>query len=185
MEQQVDPRLIAKYIIAYQQQQDNFMKYQIDTEEDLKQLKRDLIGLEYNEEAEEYLPSPYKEALINDKGANAIITFLRLRISKVTSLSDLDDEEINKRCLYFVNSLTYFLVRHMGEYKVKSLQTVEAVKDLCDDVFFTTLKKARNAGERDSLRKQYTHIESSENVVSTQKKPESSFFINPLGGAKK
>lgn len=177
-----DPRLVARYILEFQKNQDNFMRFQIDPTEEIEELKRDLLGLKYDEETGEYVADPNKEALLNEKGANTILTFLRMRISKVSSLSDLDDAEIDNRCLHFANDLTYLVVRHKNEYDVKSLQVVANIIGLCDDVFFTTLKKARNAGERDSLRKQYTHVESTESVTQMQKKAGNNIFVNPLGG---
>jgi hypothetical protein len=180
METAPDPRLVARYMLQYMKEDENLIKYQLESKKELDILKNDLLGLEYSKEHSKYVRSPNKDALLNEKGADTILTFLRMRISRVVSLSDLDDEEIYKRSLYFLNDLTFLLVRHMEEYDVKSLQIVQSILGLCDDVFFSTLKKARNAGERDSLRKNFSFVESSESVTQTQKKPGGGFFANPF-----
>lgn len=179
-QEQWDPRVMAKYIAAYQNNENNFMKYQIDSSGELTMLRRSLLGLDYDEETGKWEKVDFKEQLLNEKGADFILTFMRLRLSKVTSLSDLDDEDIRSRCKWFAIDLTFSLVRHKDEYDVKSLQVLSSIIGLCDDLFFTTLKKARNAGERDSLRKQYLHQETTEHITQTQRKPDNRLFQNPL-----
>lgn len=177
--QPVDPRIVAKYVTQYMAQQENFMKYQLDSSDELKDLYNDLLGLEYIPEQNKFVKVPYKEQLISQKGANTILVFLRPRISKITSLSNLDDEDIRKRCHNYMDALTYMLVRHMDEYKVKSLQVVKNIIELCDDVFYVTMMKAYEAGERDTLRKQFTHVESDERVTRNESSG-NKFFADPL-----
>lgn len=182
-QQQIDPKLIAQYVTQYLSADDNFMKFQIDSTSEFEMLRNDLLGLEYNEEKEQYVKSPYKKQLINEVGLNAVFALLRNRISKITSLSDLDDDDITNITLAYADDLTFLLAKHKLEYEIKSYQIASSIIGLCDDLFFTTLKKARNAGERDSLRKNFSFVESSENVKQRIDRPRNNgFFSNPLAG---
>ena len=176
MESAVDPRIIAKYIMQYQAAEDNLVKFQLETKTELDNFKNELLGLEYNETDNKWLPSQYKDRLVNEKGAYAIIGLIRPDVSKIVSLSDFNDQEIDNMSLEDLNEFTYFLVRHKDEYGFKSLQTISVILGRLNKINYSTMKKAREAGERDTLRKQFTHVESEEKVTNIQKQPQGKLF---------
>lgn len=186
---QTDPRL------AYWQQQQqllqsNLIKFQLDATTELETLREDLLGLEYDEEGNIITDIFDKEGkvtvikktrqeLINQDGANMILSFLRPRITKIVSLSNLDSEDIRNRCLAYIDDLTFLLNRHYKEFNIKSFQIMDNIIDLCDDLLFTTFMKSYKAGERDTLRKQFTMVESQEHIQDNRVQPKLP-FSNPF-----
>ena len=178
-ETQTDPRL------AYWQQQQqllqsNLIKFQLDATTELETLREDLLGLEYDEEGN-LIPKKERtrQELINQDGTNMILSFLRPRITKIVSLSNLDLDDIRKRCQAYIDDLTFLLNRHYHEFNIKSFQIMDNLIDLCDDLLFSTFMKSFEAGERDTLRKQFTMVESQEHITenrAAQKLP----FSNPF-----
>lgn len=167
----LDPRYQAYNQQLLQQQNGDFVRFQLDVTEELRALMMDLLGYEYDEKDEEYKPSNKKSPMINVKGANDIMTFLRPRVTRIFSLSNQDVEAIDKRCLRYANDLTFMLCRHKDEYDIKSFQVMDNIIDLCDDIFNATALKSLRGWEGDSIRKGHSTIESKETVISQPKKP--------------
>ena len=176
MPNEVDPRIIAKYIMQYQAQEDNLVKYQLETKSELENFKNELLGLEFDEEQNKWQPCEYKDKLVNSKGAHAIVGLIRPDVSKIVSLSDFGDDEINNMGLEDLNEFTYYLIRHKDDYEFKSLQTISVILGRVNKINYATMKKARGAGERDTLRKQFTHVESEEKSTVIQKQPQTKLF---------
>lgn len=170
-----------KQLQRLQQMEENMIKFQLDSSDILEILRMDLLGLEYNDDGEP-VPSKFKVKKINMEGADTILSFLRPRITKIISLSNLDDDEIRKRCKAYIDDISFLLARHWEEFQIKSFQMMNSIIELCDDVFYTTMAKAFEAGERDTLRKQFTHVESQERVQDMR--PQRLPFQNPFSGVK-
>lgn len=77
-----------------------------------------------------------------------------------------------------MDDITYLLCRHKDEFDIKNFQMLNSIIELCDDMFYTTMMKAKNAGERDTLRKQFTKVESEEKVQEYRQG--NRFFTNPF-----
>ena len=109
----IDPRenVADPRFEAMRQQNEGFVKYQLDNRDEMEELKADLLGMEWDEEQNKYVPSDSKEALMNSKGANAVITFLKEKSSKNVSLSKHDIDDIRKRCQVFLIDLSFLLSR--------------------------------------------------------------------------
>jgi len=168
--QQPDPRLVAKYVISYLHGHQDLIKYQLDSSTELLNVRNSMLGLEWDEKAEKYIQ--VHEPMINERGADAIMTFLVPRVTKIVSLSNVDAQDVQNRCHKYMDSTTYLLLRHMTEWEISNIQIMDNIIEMVDDLFFATMNKAKGAGERDTLRKQYTHVESSENISdSRQQKP--------------
>lgn len=167
MENSIDPGIAQAIAQRYLNQAENLVKFQLDPNNELEILKMELLAVQVNENGD-LVPIPGLTPLINQQGANVIMSFLRSRLGKVVSLSNLDDQDVSIRCRSFMDSLTFLLGRHYSEFSIPSYQVMDSIIELCDDVFFTTMMKAYNAGERDTLRKQFTHVESSERIVDNR-----------------
>lgn len=182
MPDEIDPRIIAKYLMQLQAFEDNMVKYQIETKNELENFKNELLGYDYNSETRKWEQNQEKDKLVNSKGANAIIGLIKPDISKIVSLSDFDTEEIDRMGLEDLNEFSYFLVRHKDDYEFKSLQTISVILGRLNKINYSTMKKAKNAGERDTLRKQFTHVESEQKNTVIQKQPANKLFGSVLGG---
>lgn len=169
----VDPRIFQKYM-EYREEESNIIRFQLETREQLEAFKYDLLGFEYNETEKRYMKSETRDALCNEKGANAIVGLLKPDVSKIVSLSNLGDEEIDRMGLEDLNEFTYYLVRHKDEYEFKSLQAISVILGRINKLNYSTMKKAREAGERDTIRKNYTISQSDSKVI--QEQPKGSIF---------
>ena len=181
-----DPMALAYYQNLQRQQQDkdDLIRYQLDAETILENMSLDWQGLEEDARGN-FIPSPDKLRIINPLGAKSIISFLKPLITRVISLSQFEEGLINRMTETFANNLTSFLCRRYEEFdlKVKDSNMIdqESVKMIvfdCSSLFYSTLMKAMGGGERDTIRKNYTHYENRE-INVPQKKP---FFKNPLEG---
>ncbi len=149
--------------------QQDFLRFQLDVKDELKFMLMDLLGFEFNTELDEWERNDGKDQQINVRGANAIMTFLRPRVTRIFSLSKTSGEDIDTRCLRYINDLTFMLCRHKHEYEIKSYQVMDNIIDLCDDIFFSTANKSLDGWEGDSIRKGHTHVETRETVINDQK----------------
>lgn len=178
----VDEKLIARYILQYQKEDENLVKYQLDTQKDIEKFKNDLLGFTFNPQSRKYEKDPNKLAICNEKGANAIASFLNMHINRIVSLSDYeDDDEINKISFADIKSFIFFLAMHKDDFEFASYPSISLTLDTIDKINVSTMKKARGAGERDSLRKTFVHNESNE-TVNAQPASGNRLFGNIFGG---
>lgn len=174
-----DARLLQDMAYKYRQQNADYIFYQLDASEVLDQLRMDLLGMEYIPDGYDQKAVQTKKPLINKEGADTILAFLRPRITKVMSLSNIEEEDIRKRCQFYMDTLTFMIVRHRTEFSIPSLQIVDNIIELCDDAFFSTMMKAIGGWEGDGIRKQQTVEERRETIVDSKPAPKLP-FINPL-----
>lgn len=182
MDNKVDEQLIARYILQYQKEDENLIRYQLDTQKDLEKFKNDLLGFSYDRTTQKYVKDDTKMAICNQKGANAIVSFLNMHINRIVSLSDFaDDETIMKISFYDIKSFIFFLVTHKEDFEFVSYPAISMVLSTIDKINVSTMNKAREAGERDSLRKTYVH---SENINQDSSPPpkQSKWFGGLFGG---
>lgn len=183
-ESPVDEKLIARYIMQFQREDDNLVRYQLDTNKDIEKFKYDLLGFKFDAKERKWIKDPNKMAICNERGANAIASFLDMHINRIVSLSDFqDDEEIMTASFYDIKNFVYFLVFHKDEFEFASYPSISMVLSTIDKINVATMKKAREAGERDSLRKTFVHNESTETVYNpNQPKPQGKWFGGLFGG---
>jgi hypothetical protein len=167
--EETESRILAMRQQQQQMQQQEFYKFQLDVTEELATLKWDLLGYEYDEKSDGYVISKDKMQMINTKGANAIVTFLRPRITRIISLSNQEEEQIFKRCLNYMNDLTFMLCRHKDDFEIESFAIMDNIIDLCDDVFNATALKSVDGWEGDSIRKGHTNVESKETIIQADR----------------
>lgn len=176
------PNYDPNYIEAMRREreyQDNLVKFQLDTRDLLEQMKYDLMGYEEDPEKGGWVPSPFKKKRINAYGANAITGMMLPLCSKIISLSNMDEEEIDKDCLDLLNSFTWFLCRYKNEFEIESTVDIDVILEVCDRLARATEKKSFGGWEGDGIRKQFTINESKDTVIS-QPQQNKSWFTNPF-----
>ena len=180
MEEDIDPRLIELYRQQRSANESNLIRFQLDNTGDLELLKMDLLGLKYNEDGD-MVEDAHKTPMLNQRGAETVLSFLRPRAGKIFSLSNHEDDDIDKRCLRYIDGLTFLLGRHQKEFDIQSYPIMDSIIDLCDDMFRATLLKSADGWEGDGIRKQHTTVESRE-TITENKPPQKMPFVNPFKG---
>lgn len=180
MNEGIDPYYYAQQLAAQKGYKDNMIFYQLDTTKEIYLLMNRLLGKDINSETGEFERKDYLEPIMGEKGAAILMSFLEPRISKISSLSKLDDQEIRNITYHFSEDLVFFIGRHKSEFGFKSDQAASSIINLFDDLFYTTLKKAVGAHQSDSINKNFSYIEHSGKQVITEDRPKQQFFTNML-----
>ena len=109
----------------------------------LTQLKKALMG-EIRDSKGSLLV--VRKPLLNDIGINEVMIRLQLAVSKLTNLSDINEDEVYKLAKGFEHNIVNDLwINKINWGMTSSLITV---KDLIGDVYFLTLKRAQEGGDR-------------------------------------
>lgn len=158
--------------------QDNLVKFQLDAAPELEEFKRSLLGYEINEDGDwQQMRAP----VMNSDIINHLFTFLSPQISKIATLSNIDDDSIRQRSLDFMNAVSFFLFKQMFEHNIIDFNGCNMIIETCDNLFNFTANKAHEGWEGDSIRKQFTHVESQERI--TEQRPQNKLpFPIPFGG---
>lgn len=179
--QQIDPQLLSQLANAVNQANQGLMVYQLDPTQELETLRIHLLALVWSEEEDDYVPDEHRKPMINEAGYYDILSLIRLRVTKIFSLSNQDIEDINQECKDFLDSLTFMLCRHFEEYAIESLQKLDCIIELAHAVVRSTMLKSQDGWEGDGIRKQHTTVESRETY--RDERPRSSIILNPFNQA--
>lgn len=140
------------------------IQFQLDPTQELEDLRAEFLGLEFDEEKQEFVKSNEKMPMMNSIGANAVMSFLKPRVNKIFSLSFHDADDIDKRCRRYIDDLTIMLVIHKKDYKVISYAITDNIIDLCDDIFRATVLKSLKGWEGEGIRGQQSYVETKETI---------------------
>ena len=169
---QIDPRVIAKYVMQYQKEGDDILHYQLDTEKELETLKHEFLGETFDEKSNEWVVDKRKMRICNERGANAIIGFLKPTISRIVSLSNFKrDDDIDNYSYYDITTWIKYLTQHKADFELESFADISIICSTIDKLNVSTMKKAVLGWEGDGLRKSFTHVESNERVMQVDNKP--------------
>ena len=146
----------------------NFLQFQIDNKDELEDLRAELLGLEWDDEKQQYRKSHDKVPMCNVIGANAIIATLSPRTTKIFSLSNHEQYDIDIRCRRYLDNLSIMLVRHKDLYGIPSYAVTDLILDTCDDIFRATLLKSINGWEGSGIRGQQQYQEVKQTIVDNR-----------------
>ena len=155
-----DVQAMAISYIRQQKDKEDLMRYQLDSKQIISDMLLEWQGLTLTEKGEA-VQDDNKIRLINYKGAAQILSFVYPRLTKIVTLSNLDEETIKKMTVDFMDNITFLLAKHHIEFEVVSYQAMDSIIDTCGDLYYASLMKAKGAGERDTLRKTYNLTEDS------------------------
>lgn len=167
--------------MMYPQQTDsnNMVQFQLDASKELEDFRANLLGLEWNDDAQDFVPSDKKEQMINDKGCNVVMSFITPRTSKIFSLSNTNDADIDRRNQQNIEELLISLVRHKDEFNIKSWSILSNIVLMADDIMHSTALKSVSGWEGDGIRKQQSFVEQKQ-VIRDERKPSGIFPLNLL-----
>src|SRR3990167_5658316 len=74
----------------------DLVKLALNTADILEDLKISLFALEYDPKIQGYVPSKIAKPLINELGSNQVLTVIRSLVNRNTTLSNLNEDEINR-----------------------------------------------------------------------------------------
>lgn len=155
-----DVQAMALNYMKQDKDKEDLMRYQLDSKQIINDMLLEWQGLSTNEQGN-IVEDANKIRLINYKGAAQILSFVYPRLTKIVTLSNLDEETIKKMTVDFMDNITFLLAKHHLEFEVVSYQAMDSIIDTCGDLYYASLMKAKNAGERDTLRKTYNLTEDS------------------------
>lgn len=118
------------------------IKWQLESEETIEDLKNQLLGLVYaqNEEGEWYVVEKGK-TWCNEKGAIALTSILRPYLNKAFTLSNYDSERINKTLLSLSITLTQYIAYHYKIFKIDE-GDLSMIKSMIMDMIEANLWRA-------------------------------------------
>ena len=88
--------------------------------------------------------------LLNDRGISAIMVHIQLAISKLTNLSDINEEEVYRIAKTCEHNIINDLWVNKHEWALKF--DLITLKDTIGDAVFLTLKRAEQGGDRTLIR---------------------------------
>ena len=157
---------------------DNMVKFQLENQAEFDQFYFDLLGYSYDEEKEVYIKDNNKFPLCNEKGANTIISRLRIECSKFIIMSNYNIQDIHIIVENSVTTFLYFLVDHQLEFGFNDDTSIMSVIDAIDNLLFATYLKAIDGNYMNSLNKQISLTE----IKETKPEEKKQGFIGKLLG---
>lgn len=166
----IDPDIRAMLNLQGQQQ-GNLISLQLDHSQELQDLRAEFLGLKWDDNLEEYVKDPTKKPMMNDIGTNTVMSTLMPRTTKIFSLSKHKSEDIDNRCLRYINGLTLLLTRHKEDYDIDTYAMLDIIIDLCDDIFRATLRKSLEGWEGEGIRGTHQSQDVTQTIIENRPKP--------------
>jgi hypothetical protein len=167
-------KAIAQYSQQQQAEKEDLIRYQLEPKEILTEMMWLWQGFKEGEEG--YLKDPNMIPLINSKGANALYSWIYPILSKLTTLSNMDEDTVKQNTVRFMDTLSFFLIKNKEAFAIINNQAVDSMIEVCGDLYYAAGMKSYNAGERDSIRKQYI-LSDSRQVLTEKPNEEKSFNV--------
>lgn len=123
------------------------MKIEIDNV--LDELELQLRGLAYDKKNKKFI-MVVDRPMMNKEGVAHFMSTAKLFFSKVTLLSNLDEEMIKKFCTNFENNITYLIFAKYESYDI-DLDYGDTIVDLFGNTYACTLYRALNGFEQKNL----------------------------------
>lgn len=140
----------------------SFVKYSLDVQEIIENLKHDLSGEkeEWSEEEGKWVwkPDPNSERLVNDKGISVITSLLRTHINKDTILSTLEKSEIANICSSLHMTLATLFIMRRQDFEIRR-EHLSVLEEKIMNLIFMTLKRACGGEEKLFISKTQRSIE--------------------------
>ena len=152
----------------------DLLKWQLDPREVIDEIEHKLRGEIFVNREKGY--QQLREPLVNEMGINTLMVVVEAMISKMITLSNFDEKEINLLMLDFTNNIIDMLYVNYVYWGINKshLRTIRII--ICNPVH-ATLKRALNGGEREFLKTTERRIESYSERPTDKKGLLSSFKI--------
>ncbi len=128
----------------------DLIKWQLSNEDTIDQLENDIRGIIWDPMLKKYIC--VRDPLMNDRGISAVISLLKPITSKTVILSNLPEQQIFTMSKHFSFRLTKLLAKRHCEFGIDK-HMLTPIADMLEDVYFATLMRAKDGGEREFLSK--------------------------------
>ena len=136
---------------------ESVIKWQFNPDELLERFYYDLLGMVFDERRNKWVVK--YAAKINEEGARSVITILRPHVSKVVTLSQFKEEEVNRIVREAYLSLLQDLFVNMERYDL-TVNNANIVLSAADHLILASLNGALRGGNRNLLSRGVRHVES-------------------------
>lgn len=144
-EEYLDTQPIATQVLGGAHSTEGSLRYQIETSNILEELEHGLKAevpiLDQNTNTISWQKPKGVEPLINQRGVNNVITLLRIRLTKIFVLSELEQESIEWMTINLGQTLIDDLYFNWAEYGIKDTAAASMIVALVCDTVFATLRK--------------------------------------------
>lgn len=128
---------------AYMEQQKaNLIKYQLDTNDIIEEIRLNLLGLRFNRTKKRY--DKIGIPLMNSAGANTFITLIRPEVNKIKILSTFDAERVNHICEEFEHNIVDVLYQKYDQYGIDK-KLLSSLRALCGNAVLSTYLRGKDA----------------------------------------
>lgn len=177
-----DPTQQFEGALSYEQQEEEFIKLQIDVEKDLdkftKEVLRGLVEVKNEDGEKSWVEIVPGKKPMNELGVRGILVLMKGTVTKLSKLSCKTDEEIRKDMFYFHQTLISALYQNIDKWEI-GLDDVEALKEAAIRLVWDVAASSREGFTAVNLKSQYQRSE----VSHSEDKPRAggSFLGLPLG----
>lgn len=140
------------------------LRFQLDVEEQIEQLEHNLNGEVWSKQG--YTQIPYFKPYINKHGVASLLSLLRLNLSKIFSLTDIDDEVVNQIAENFAKNIIHNMHQNWDTYSILDDTAASMVLHSLSDAYYATLRKASNGTYLKFLRTTHSIQEMQHNTFS-------------------
>jgi len=143
---------------AVGQQDPDLVKWQLEVKDEILRFFNVLLGRRWEKEGKKYIKDENAEPICNEKGANILVTNISTHVSKISIMSNLSENEINRVCRHLKKMLGNLVAQRYDDWGLKRDFFDFAVNNICDIVFFGLLR-AKDEGERRYHKQTHRFIE--------------------------
>lgn len=149
MQQQPDEIPSETYDVTYggisKEQSTEQVKFLLTSDDVLQDLEVYLRGMKWDDKKSAYVKDKNVKPMINDRGVDEIILrVIKLRSSRIFTLSNFTDKQIYMICKQFGRNIAIELYANYKQYEINRLDIRLVTHELVDAVFASMLK-ARNS----------------------------------------
>ena len=135
---------------------ESVIKWQFTPDDLLEQFYYDMLGMVFDKKKNKWVEK--YDAKINEKGARSVISTLRLHVSRVLSLSQFDEKEVNRIVRETMLSLDRDFFVNMEAYDL-NINNAEIIRCGAEHLVLATVKGALRGGNRTLLSHGVRHVE--------------------------
>lgn len=165
-----DPRqeFADTYQMQFQSRQtDDLLRWQLDTEEVLDMIERNLKRLEKDEKTGEWKPRQGARPILNDTGVYDLMAWLRGTLHKVIPLTYLEEKDVTRMAKQIRIGIVLLLYQNYRYYEVDP-SYLDYIVNLVDHNCYAVLRKAFKDLQRKHQSEQIS-INRNENIMQNQR----------------
>ena len=123
-----------------------------------ERLRYKLLGLEFDEKTRSWIRPPGRKPLINQEGAEKLLSIFSSLVNSNVSMSNLTRIEINFIMLTYCNSIIDMIKWRFQDFEIDPTEA-QGIFEIMKNSAFFCLKRAFEQGERNFLKKSITSHE--------------------------